>query len=239
MKKKKKNTEFNFKEFMQTPRGSALLFFGAYFVFFVVLGIMARTGRNTPLRDDVYENKLQYQFSLNNIETNNYRFTYLIEIDDSIVKYNGDRLGSRELFSMNDTLNYYGEYNNYFNNTSGIWLKDENPYLYSEFYDVDNIISMIEKATYLSKTEYDSGKSVYNFFISSDTIVNLLENRSLDVDEVPNEIILSTDKNNYVNEIKFLLNSYCSFNNICTNSMKITLSYELCGEIDEITSPLV
>lgn len=238
MSKKKKDAEFDFKKFMQTPRGSALVFFGAYFIFFVVLGIMARTSRNVTPTDDVYENKTQYQFSLNNIESNNYKFTYLIEIDGNTIKYNGDRFGSRESFVFNDLVNYYKEYDNYFNNTSGIWIKNDNPYLYSEFYDVDNIISMIEKATYLSKTEYDSGKSVYNFLISSDTIVNLMENRTLDIEEVPNEIIISTDKDNYVNEVKFLLNSYCIANNICTNNMKITLSYELYGEIEEITSPL-
>ena len=104
--------------------------------------------------------------------------------------------------------------------------------------DTNIIKSLIEKATYISKTEYDSGKDVYNFKISSATISKLFEGVDIDAEEIPNEIIISVDEDNNITEVKYLLDSYCKVKEICVSNMNITLNYEEFGKVEEITSPL-
>lgn len=236
---KKKNEENNLKELMSTPRGKAIVFFGAYLIFFLIIAVLARTGGDgSNGANRVYETGGEKQFSLANIENNNYKFNYKIVIDDNYLTYTGVKYNVKEKVTCNSLTEFYGENGNYFTNTSGIWLKTENPYKYSEFYDVENISKLIENSFYVSRTSYESGRTTYNFNLSSATISKLFENIDIDIEEIPNEIVVGTDESNYVNDVKFTLDSYCKAKGICVNNMSITLSYELFGEIEEITSPL-
>lgn len=240
MNKKKKNEEFNLKELMSTPRGKAVVFFGAYVVFFFVIAILARTGGGSSGNgtNKVYETGSEAQFSLANVESKNYKFNYEIVIDGTTNIYSGSRTVDNSLFKHNDLVEYYFNGNVYFTNSNGVWINATNPYIYSEFLDIDNIGKLIERSTYISKTTYESGKEVFHFNISSATISKLFENVDIDIEEIPNEIIISTDENNYVDEVKFTLDSYCKAKSLCVNNMSIKLNYERYGEIEEITSPL-
>lgn len=238
--KKKLNIEF-LKDLMKTPRGRGILFFGVYFVFFLALILLIRFGNRGEVIGNELESGNPYNFSVSNITGNNYNFSYQVEIDDNIFLYQGSRYKNTELFTISNggsIVEYYLNSENYFSNSNGLWLKADNPYKYWQFIDIKYVNNIIKNATYISKTDYESGKSVYNFQISSNTIVKLLENIDTDVDEVPNEIVVITDENNYVNEVKFLLDSYCKAKTICTNSMNINLKYGDFGNIEEIKSPL-
>lgn len=233
----KKESKNEIKELMKTPRGRAILFFGAYLLFFLFIAIFARTGGTSNINKK-YESGSPLAFSLSGIEKSNYKFKYEVNIDGVISKYEGSSTINNSLFKVNGMIEYYFNGNNYFTNNNGVWLNVENPIRNYDFINNKNISKFIEKASYISKTEYDSGKDVYTFNISSATINKILENKDLDISEVPNEIIISTDDENNVTEVKYNLNSYCKVKKLCTNSMNITLNYDDVGDIYDIASPL-
>lgn len=238
-KKKNNNKDNDLKELMSTPRGKAIVFFGAYLIFFMIIAISARSGNgNGSNVNRVYETGDEKSFSMANIESNNYKYNYKIMIDDNYFTYNGIRYNEKEKFSCTNLIEFYKEDSNYFSNTNGVWIKSENPFIYSQFLDIKNINNLIENATYISTTSFENGDIDYNFKISSATISKLFDNIDLDVSEEPNEIIIRTDETNYTKEIEFKLNSYCLHKSICTNKMSIKLSYSMAGEIEDITSPL-
>lgn len=224
------------RQFIKTPKGKALLFFGFYFIFFILIGTSFR-GESSSGIESNSENNSSFDFNLKSITSNNFKFNYDIIVDDLVISYNGSKYDNKENFNIQE-VNYYKENENYFINTNGVWLKCENPYLYSQFYKSDNILSLLGNASYISKTEYDSGKNVYNFSLASATINKLFENNDLDIEEIPNEILVSVDEDGYVNKIKFKLDSYCKVKNICMNSMIVELTYDDYGKIEEIISPL-
>ena len=225
---------------MSTPRGRGILFFGAYIVFFIAIAILARTGgtSNGVSGGKVYETGSPLQFSLAGIESNNFKFTYHLEIDGVGSTITGVRTGTKEKATCTALNEYYMENNTYFVNNNGVWIKTSSPYAYKEFYDVEIIGSLIENASYVSKTEYESGNDVYTFKISSASISKILTDTDLDIEEIPNEILVGVDEGNYVNEVKFTLDSYCKVKGICMNSMRIVLNYDNFGEVEEIASPL-
>lgn len=239
--KKEKKEEFNLKDLMSTPRGRAILFFGAYLVFFIAIAIFARSGgsSNGLSNNKKYETGSPLQFSLAGIESNNYKFNYSIEVDGGVSIMTGVKDGARESSTCTLLNQYYMENGNYFVNANGVWIKTSSPYADKPFHNIENISNLIEAASYVSKTEYESGNDVYNFKISSATISKILTNGDLDIEEIPNEIVIGVNEDNYVDEIKFVLDSYCRAVGSCTNSMKVTLKYEMFGEIEEIASPLV
>ena len=226
MKRKKRNEEseeqLNLKKLMSTPRGKAVVFFGAYFVFFLLIAIAARTGGPAygDSRNRKYQTGTENRFSYASIESNNFNFQYTIDIDGVSSTYTGVRTGKKERIISFDKKEYYLENGNYFLNSNGLWLKAENPYKYTEFYEVNIIKELVQQATYMSNTNYESGRSVYNYSISSATIS------------------IGADEDNYVNSVKYVLDSYCKVRGICVNSMSITLNYEQYGKIEELTSPL-
>ena len=215
--------------FIKTPRGKALLFFGFYFIFFIVIGTSIRNDNTSSV--DNKQNNSSFDFSMESITNNNFGFTYEVLIDEQRILYNGIKNDLKEEFNIEE-MNYYKESENYFVNTNGVWIKCENPYLYNKFYDTNNILTLLTNASYVSKTEYDSGKKVYIFSIASASINKVFENNDLDIEEVPNEIVVSVDEFNYVTEVKFKLDSYCKAKNICTNRMIIDLNYSDYGSIE-------
>lgn len=231
----KKDKEVNFKKLLKSPKGKALVFFGVYLIFFVMLGILFRTSRNNV---NINNNEnMAFEFKFDKIEANNYRFNYNIEVDNNTVSYTGEKFGNKQLF-FNNFGQYYSETENYFINNSEVWLKTENPYIYYDFIKTDNVMNLIKNSYFLSKTEYESGKRVYNFLLSSNSIDKIISKDESDIEEIPNEVIVTSNGSNEVTEVKFLLNSYCKYKGVCLESMKIILSYDDFGSVKEISSPL-
>lgn len=233
----KKKKENKFKQLISTPRGRAVLFFGAYLVFFLALMLLARLGGTSNRLDTDYENGSSYNYSFSKIEKNNYEFSYEIMIDSTLYSYKGKKNDDKILFTYNN-FEYFSNDDIYLLNQNDIWLNTENPYVQEEFLDVENLKKFLKKATYVSKTEYESGKTVYSYMLASASITKIFENSDLDIEEIPNEIIISVDEDNFVDEVKFKLDSYCKVKEICTSNMIITLKYDEFGNVSEITNPL-
>ena len=214
------------KDFLKTPKGKAALFFIFYFIFFIFVSVIFKSGNSSSTYND---SSLSFDFSLESITNNNYKFIYNVVVDDKTVSYVGNRYEDREEFTKDSLMEYYSESNNFFINNNGVWIKADNPYLYDKFYSPDNVSTLLASASYSSKTEYDSGKKVYNFIISSASINKIFEGVDLDIEGIPNEIIVNVNEDGYVNKIKFNLNSYCKVKNICINNMLIVLNYEEVG----------
>ena len=231
----KKEDLNKFREFLKTPKGKAAMFFAFYFVFFIIVGGIF-SGEDTSSIDNSQTGS-SFDFNLESITNDNFSFNYEVVVDAQHSLYSGKKYSDKEEFDIQG-IKYYKESDNYFINNNGVWIKTENPYLYSHFYNSENILALLTNASYVSKTEYDSGKLVYIFSIASATINKVLENEDLDVEEIPNEIVVSVDENGYANAVKFKLDSYCKIKNICTSSMIIDLNYDNYGNVEEIISPL-
>ena len=144
----KKESKNEIKELMKTPRGRAILFFGAYLLFFLFIAIFARTGGTSNINKK-YESGSPLDFSLNGIEKSNYKFKYEVNIDGVISKYEGSSTFNNSLFKVNDTKEYYFNGKNYFTNNNGVWLNVENPIKSYDFINNKNKGKYIEKATYI------------------------------------------------------------------------------------------
>lgn len=234
-----KNKKFDYKEFQEfikTPKGKAVLFFGIYAFFFLMIAILARSGGSTL--DRKYESGSKYQFSIASIVNKNFNFDYEVNVDGNITNYSGSSDQSSLSFLVNNTSNYYYNGSNYFTNNNGVWMNVENPFIGYGFMDTNNISDILNEAMYVSKTEYDNGREVYNFKISSATLNKLFENKDLDIEEEPNEVNFSVNDEGIVDEITYNVDNYCKVKNTCLNSMKVTLKYKDFGKIAKITSPL-
>lgn len=224
------------KELRKTEKGKAILFFGFYFFFFLFIAIVARINPRYSTPASVNNNKFNnLSFSL--IEQANYNFNYSVNVDGVIYNYVGNRNNSDELFTVN-SVNYYKNGDNYYTNASGIWLKTENPYVFEDFLEIDRINNIFEDATFISKTEYETGEVTYSYKILSASIVNKLEGIDIDIEEVPNEIIFSTNSSGEVNKIEIVLNSYGKYKKLCNNTFNITLNYSDFGKVSEIVNPI-
>jgi hypothetical protein len=227
------------KELNKTPRGKAILFFGFYLIFFIFIIIFVRVGSRNSTGSYEYEKgngTSNYNFDISGIANSNYKFTYTITVDGVASVYSGEKYEDTELITYNNN-NYYRNGDNYFINNT-LWIKSDNPYIYSDFLEYDNISNLLVAASYESKTSYDSGKEIYNFLISTNTINQLLNNINSDFSEEPNRITISSDEDKNINEIIYYLDSYCTLNKLCNNSLKIDLVYDDFGNVEEIENPI-
>lgn len=219
-------------EFLKTPRGKATMFFGFYIVFFLVLAIMFKMGNSYKNNIAETEEK-ELPFSIDNIENGNYHFKYAYELDNKKGIYEGDRKKDQELFTYDNTK-YYKNEDNFLTYKSNSWVKSDNPYIMKEFIDIKNIYNIGLKASYISKTEYESGMKVYSYKISTTTLIKLLDKQDIDLDDPVNEVIFKTDKDYEVNDIKYDLSSYCKYKKISNKICKLELEYTKFGKIKKI-----
>lgn len=224
-----------------TPRGQALLFFGGYFFFFLFIIVAVRLMGGGSTVGKEYDEAKGYSFSVVNITDANYSFEHNVLLDGNNNGYKGTKKNSEERFVLSNNLGTYDYYRkgiDFFNNKSGLWIKSDNPYLFYNFFDIDKVMALIDKAKLDYKTDYESGKKIYNFVITSTTIHKYFEGIDLDIADDLNEIIVHVDEHGLVEKFEFKLDSYCKAINMCFNELKITLQYDEYGEIKEITSPL-
>lgn len=219
------------KELRKTPRGKGILFFAFYFVVFLVLIIIIKLNGDNVYKEKEYEAGRPYSFDTTYLENNNYHFEYIITKDDKKYIYIGDKYNDKELFQFNNKEYFYdGE--KYYVDKKEV----TNPYLYPELIDIVNIKTLLELATYDSKTSYESGLTKYNFLLSSNTINANVYSKNTDIDEVPNSITIGTNSSDIMDEITYHLDSYCKYDSNCKDKLEINLSYDKFGEIEEIVN---
>lgn len=239
MKKNKEKTEQakqNIWEeilpFLKTPRGRAIMFFGIYFVFFAVILMLARGNRGDVIGTG-YEPGRPYSFNMSLLQAGNFHFKYTYQLDQTTLIYEGDRNVDRQVFS-DGGRKFFANKDNYLEQKDGLWVKVEKPYLLSEYLDVSTISKLILSSTYVSQTQFDDGRSVVNFQITTNTLVKELEGITIDIDSLVNEIIVSTDTERKVTQIKFLLTDYCQYKQLVTGNATLTLDYSNFGKVAEI-----
>ena len=224
------------KEMSKDTKGKAVLFFGFYIIFFAgVFLFINLTDSKLTYGDDYERSTVSYTFNLDNIFKENYSFTYDITLDNNFYSYFGAKKEEVESFKYNN-LDYYRDGEKFLVKKDE-WIEAENPYVYREYLNNKNIKMILENAYFVSKTVYESGKNTFNFAISSNTLNNLLYGLNTDFDEVPNEIIISTDENKNVNNIIFNLNSLCKNNDFCNYGFKVDLKFDNFGDIEGILDP--
>lgn len=232
-----KNVIENIKEISKKPNGNAIMFFGFYLVFFIILFLVIRGTGNKESLFQEYEKGDTTSSSFNGILSKNYMFDYKINIDGVIYDYYGKRNDNKFSFKFNGNDYYYGDGVVLINN--GTWVRCDNPLITAISINEDNFMDVINSASYDSKTEYEDGRVNYNLLISTNTLNKILNDRDTDYDEVPNSIIISTDKDNIVNKMELKLNKfYCEDSKACKNSIDIEVSFDMFGNVGEIDNPV-
>ncbi len=231
MKKEEKEKSEKKEKFVVTPK----MFFIFYFFFFIFAILFIRYYPRSVMDGSLYERGTPY--SIDTGIDNNYSYYSTISIDDNEYIYSGKRNGDYELITY-DNKKYFRNDDNYFVYDS-VWVKSNNPNKFSYFVDGDNFYGIIENATYESKTEYESGKVVYNFLITTDTLNKIINDTDTDYDDVTNRIQISVDENDVLNKVIYYLDSYCINNKLCNKGLKIEVSYDDINEVDKIDNPIV
>ena len=242
--KDKKETIINvfnqLKEIWKNPRGRSIIMLVLYFFFFLFIIMGLRNGHkvdNTEKKDTTSD----LDYSIEKIKKSNYHYKYLVDYNNNLVLYEGDKNNDKELFTKkfnNLEENYYNYQEKYYKNINGVWSKTDNPYLYSEYLDFTNLEKILNSATYDSKTEYNNGSKLYTYDISTTTLVKIINKEDIDIADNPNKIIVTTNKNNEATKFEFYLTPYVNYkDNNSSSILNISLEYSNFGKVDEIKNP--
>lgn len=218
------------KELRKTPRGKGILFFSFYLVFFLILAIAARVIPNNPVlnNEDTEDEDI---ISITKVNGYNYNYKYTIDVDNNIITVEGKKNNDEEefIYTLNGIdFNYYKSGTLFYSND----LEVDRP-MYLNI--IDNIDLLLHDASYDSVVNYKSGKQVLRYQISSSTISSIINNKDLDIEEVPNEIRVTMNNEN-IDEVELVFNSYCSALNICLKNMDIKMEYSGFNTVEEITN---
>lgn len=230
-------------KYVRDPKNKPVLFFGFYLLFFIFIAVLVRLSpvKDTRPNKDT-DARGNHYYNLGKLDDTNYHFKYEYNIDSVLTSFEGERNGLRELFvrKYNNSLdNFYGYRKLYMQQLNGVWQKSDSPYLYDELFDVDVIREILENATFMSKTEYQNKSHSYTYQISTTTLEKILYNNIVDLDDIPNDVVVTMDNNYYVEEIEYKLDSFANFKNPTNKSLSLKLSYSDFGNIKEIEEPKV
>ena len=230
-----KKLQEQIKKINKSPRRKALLFFGFYFVFFaIIIAFLRNSSQTTANSNSNSPLETSLPFEMESLEGKNYQFSYSVLVDNEKYEYKGEKENQKEQFLFNNESYYYNGEDYFVLNTS--WLKEDNPYIYSEFLSVDILNYLLENSYFEAKTVYESGKVVYRFLLDTNVIYKTIYNEDTDFSTDENIILVSTNLNSQIEEVTYQLNSYCETISSCTN-LRINMSYEKWGEI-KITNPI-
>lgn len=231
-----KNLIENFNEFRKTKNGKPILFFGFYLLFFIFVFLLIKFEGNKDFLNQEYEKGRSSQFNSSLLLGKNYYYDYKINIDGVLHDYYGKRNQDIESFKYNNN-EYYRNGDDFFIN-NGMWVKCDNPYIFYEIIDVDNLSDIINNSTIMSNDGAGEGKKVYKYVISTNTINKLIYNVESDYDEVPNDLDITLDNNNGSIVVKLTLNSFCKLNNVCNDSLVVEANYEMFNSVRDIDNPI-
>lgn len=229
-----------FVKFIEKIKGNfdkkAIFFFGFYFVFFLGIILFIRFSPVVSVSSDRYENSIPEFFTFKVLINNNYHYKYTITLDDYKYEYEGDKNKELELFKY-DNIDYFNNNNTFYRKDSS-WEKVDNPYRFSKFLISKNIINLINESYYEESVMNDDYTAHHTLAISSNTLNKMLDNVDTDIEEVPNKIVVYSDKKGEIEKISYDLDSYCKYIDGCQNTLKIDLEYSNVGNIKEIKNPV-
>ena len=232
-----KNFIDNIKEFKETKNGAPILFFGFYLLFFVVVVLLIKFGGDKNYMVKEYEKGRVAQFNTSLLLGKNYYYDYKVILDGVTYDYYGKRFHDTESFKYNN--NEYFRNNSEFYVNNGTWVKCENPYLFYELIDIDNMSKLINSSSFISKDTTEEGKTTYKYLISSNTVNKIIYNIDTDFDEIPNDVEIVIDSTSGTSTIKFVLNSFCMLNGKCNESLSVAASFEMFNSVKEIGNPIM
>lgn len=227
------------KELRKTEKGKSILFLSFYFVFFLVIVIFIRVAASNPRLPIEYENTSNGLYTFDKIFAGNYNFIYTISIDGNTFTFNGMKDGNIESFKYNGIDYYYDGENYYTVDENNIWVIVDNPYIYTDFINFSRLGEVIVDATYISKTELADGKTLFNYLVSSNSMIRVLEGIETDIDEIPNSVVFTASGDNlHLNKLELDFTNYGKYKGICFNNFNITLEYFNFDNV-EIVSPII
>lgn len=243
MKETKKKNKYieGVKTLSKSKRGRAVLFFLFYFVFFFIVISLIRSNyspnENYPSKES---NNINAEYSLEKIEAGNYHFTREEVIDNEILNFTGDKSNNKieGLMTNNNSLYNYFIYDN----INLIRLTDKYEitnelYHFNNITDDSNIFRILKRATLISKTEYETGNTIYNYEITTNTLDEILNSKNIDIADIPNKILIETNGEDEVVKITYDLSSYATYINGISCITTITVNYSNFGEIKDIEIP--
>lgn len=235
----KKNIH-NFKELWKNPRIKSIIVLIFYFFFFFFIIMFLRTNNKTISSE--HKKTSGFEFSVEKIKDNNYHYLYDVVFNTSKMIYEGNRYGTKELFTQNDTYKidtFYNYNEKYLKNINQVWSKIENPYLFSDFKDIYIIEKILKESLQDSKTEYSDKSFLYTYKVSTNNIIRIIENINLDIEDIPNTIMVVTNSNQEVVKIQMDLSSYIHYKSKSTEKQKLNISitYSQFGKIEPIEDP--
>lgn len=240
--KSEKKKKITLKELYATEKGRALLFFGFYFVFFFVVILLLRTSRSATNEENkkTYDMKVTYSYQLELLKQENYHYKYLTTVGENVFLYEGDRYDQKESFTVTgngSVMNYFRDGDLFIKQENGLWNMADNPYLLPEFYEIDKIQAILEKAKFVSKTQYENGESELKFAISSEKLQELLTGQEINLPTDTNEILLKLDSSKNVVAMEYDLTSYETNQFKIPTKAEIELTFSNFGKIKKIERP--
>lgn len=232
-----KNLIEKYNEIRQNPKGNAFLFFGFYFIFFVVLiSFLNMSPKNNNHFEEEDETGVSY-FEIGDIKNYNYQFQYTVIEDGVERKYTGKRNDNIEMFSFQNKEYYYNGEDFYVKESNDKWKITKNPYIYENFMNISKISSFFQESFMESETVYKSGKKAYRFFLDTNTIYKTFGKSNTDYVDEGNSVVVYMVEDQ-VESIVFQLDGYCESYFSCKKNLKIQIEYEKIGEIEEILNPI-
>ncbi len=238
--KKKKSFLENIKKLSNSKRGRAILFFIFYFVFFFLVISLLQRNHSTLDNTNNKENTVRVEYKLDGILSSNYHFVREEVVNGVVTNFTGEREDNKieGLITRDNTFNSYFIYDDIFllRNNDKYEIADT---LYS-FYNITSLVNLeeiLKKAMLVSKTDYDGGKSIYNYQITTNTLDNIINDTNIDIADIPNTITLETDSNKEVVKITYDLSSYASYFYQSPSNVIITETYSNFGNVKGLVVP--
>ena len=241
-KKKEENKYIKFiKDLYQSKRGRAILFFIFYFIFFFVLISLIRTNYSSNRNVNPNNDKsVSTEYKLDGIKNGNYHFTREENINGVITNFTGDKTDNKTegVMTLNNTFTNYFIYDNInLIKTTDKYEVTTDLYHFNNITADYNIENILKRSTLISKTEYETGNTLYNYEITSNTIDSILNGTNIDIADIPNSIILESNEDNEVVKITYNLSSYATYINNAPTTISIIITYSNFGEIENIEVP--
>ena len=225
-----KNYYKTVKDILSDPRKKSITMLIIMVIFFSLTVIGVRSNKGNASNNSLGNRYNTYDFSLNKIKSGNYKFVLSLNNDEVSNTYEGKRNNNEELFNDREN-NYYSYNDDFYKDIHGVWSKVD--FKYKELFNPYYIDKIIDKATFVKKEEFNDKTKVYNYSVSTTTLIELFERKIIDIEDPINTIILKTDSDNNVVEIDMDISSYGVFKNY-GKSVKISIKYSDFGNIEKI-----
>lgn len=226
------------------PMKMQFAFFGFYFIFFLIIVLLLRTGyKNNAENPKDTKTGYKNDYTLTELGDNNYHFVYKEELNNEVYIYEGDLLEKQMTFvkSGNPSHTYYANNEKFYvkDNNLLTWSESNNPINFYAFVMPYNLVRFITKGEYISYLTYvDTNEKAFNYEITNNRIREVLDLETLPNDNSTTKIVVTATENKKIKTIEMDLTNYYKLINPNINKYVITIGYSKIGKIEEIANPI-